>query len=474
MKRIRGLLRLTLLLPLLAPTTVFASIPSTGVKIVEVQTTGINGATDEEFIEIYNTSNSKIDLSTWKLQYLSAGGSSWQTKATLNGFIYPKGKLLLTSSGYMDDIADITFSSGMKMEAGHARIAKPDPNDDTKLISEDLVGWGTALHPEGEAADYAPAGSSITRKTNSVDEYVDTDNNKSDFGIDNNPIAESNNISPDDETINGEEDDIVEENIENIIPVEDEVIEEIIETVEILTEDVSNEGLQPVQITELLPNPAPPASDSTDEYIELYNPNNEDFDLTGYKLQTGNSFSYSYTFDDKIIDGGSYLTLYISETGLTLANSSGQARLLSPTGTVLFQTDKYNDAKDGEAWTYKDGVWQWTGQPTPGSENVLAATTAELKAAEKAKKTTKSTTPKAKKATTAKKTAQKKSGTAATTTNNGDADSGGTTSINRWIIAGVGAIALGYALYEYKDDIRNKFLQFRRNRAIGRSAGEPT
>ena len=46
-------------------------------------------------------------------------------------------------------------------------------------------------------------------------------------------------------------------------------------------------GLSAPQISELLPNPAGTGNDATDEFIELYNPNDQPFDLSGFVLQTG-------------------------------------------------------------------------------------------------------------------------------------------------------------------------------------------
>lgn len=45
-----------------------------------------------------------------------------------------------------------------------------------------------------------------------------------------------------------------------------------------------------ISITELLPNPAAPATDDADEFVELFNGSDEPVRLRGYKLQTGNSY----------------------------------------------------------------------------------------------------------------------------------------------------------------------------------------
>ena len=60
-------------------------------------------------------------------------------------------------------------------------------------------------------------------------------------------------------------------------------------------------GLIAPVINELLPNPGGELSDSEDEFIELYNPNDKPFDLTGFKLQVGLSTKRSWSFADGTI-----------------------------------------------------------------------------------------------------------------------------------------------------------------------------
>ncbi len=458
MKRLRGFLGLILLLPLiLQPAQVFALVPVTSsVMIVEIQTTGTGGIADQEFIEIYNPTDRVIDVSSWKMQYLSAGGSTWATKATLNGLLAPQGTMLVASSAYLDIVADVTYNSGLKLEAGHVRIVSPDPSDITKDIVEDTIGWGTALHPEGKAAVFAPAGSSLVRKIDETGKYQDTNDNSIDFEISDQPTPKSNNVSP--------------EVVENEEKIDDQIliVDDKAETNEVFYNQI--------EITELLPNPAPPATDANDEFVELHNTSGQDINLDGFKIQTGNSFSYSFEVNDKVLPANGYLVLLSGETGLVLSNSSGKARIISPSGNVLSETAAYANAKDGESWALIDGAWQWTGLPTSGTLNVLfvpeiaapSASSAVKKMTVKKPKATKK--PAVKKKTAAKpkevKAKKDKKNIAATTAgvvNNGDGG-GGSSPIHKWVIAVVGLLALGYALYEYKDDIASRIQKLRRNR----------
>lgn len=483
MKRLRGFAYLLLLLPLLLSAPALASAAQSNVIIVEVQTAGFNNGADEEFVEIYNPTDQAWDISSWKLQYLSAGGSVWQNKATLHGSLYPEGRLVITSSALTSVESSINFAPGFKLEAGHVRLVRPNPDNDTEYIIEDTLGWGTALHPETKPATFAPAGSSMTRR--SIDGvYIDTDNNFEDFEISASPSPISSNPAslPEDTDEQSTETPTIEEaetdetlsTIDEPEELDEEQLELSEELAEPIPEIVNDQAVQTIQITELLPNPAAPLSDDTDEYIEIYNPNNEAVDLENYSMQTGNNYSYSYTLRDVTIQPKSYLVLYVSETGLVLANSSGKARLLSPHGDILSEALAYEDAKEGQAWAYIDNVWQWTALSTPGAVNavdvkgaatVAAAKTPKPKAAKVAKpKTAKSTKPKTTAKKEAKKSAAKKDDKVKENAATIADESKRPPSIHGWIIGLVGAAAVGYAIYEYRHDLANRYHQLRRNR----------
>ncbi len=229
----------------------------------------------------------------------------------------------------------------------------------------------------------------------------------------------------------------------------------------------------PVIISELLPNPASPQTDEINEYVELYNPSSSNLDLTGYKVQTGSSYSYSYTIQNQSIPAGEYLVLTSGDTNLSLANASGQARLIDSNGTVISQTDPYSDAPEGEAWAKIDGTWQWTGSPTAGATNVYTQPTVSSGSTKSNKKSTKT-----KKKTTKKKAAKKPKSTKSKT-NAAIGSSNDNTplipgSLHTNILAGVGVLAVGYAAYEYRHDIANRLYQFRRYRKTRRTSGLQT
>lgn len=231
--------------------------------------------------------------------------------------------------------------------------------------------------------------------------------------------------------------------------------------------------IQHFQITELFPNPASPASDANDEFIELYNPNTQTIDLTGYTLQSGNTFSYSYIFTTDSLGPGEYKAFLITQTGNILSNTSGQARLLDSSGAVVAQTNAYDTADDGDTWAFINGAWQWTSTPTPSAENIL--TLPVLKVASTATTTKKSTSKKAaasKKASTAKVAAAKTKKPAAVAADRSVYEDPTETiaPVHPGILVSVGLITLLYAAYEYRYDVVNRYQQVRRYREVRRAA----
>lgn len=236
--------------------------------------------------------------------------------------------------------------------------------------------------------------------------------------------------------------------------------------------DIVSSGMT-ITITELLPNPAAPLSDDTDEYIELFNPNTVAVDLRGYTLQTGTKFSYSYTFPAKVIDPGAYLIVMSKDSSLLLSNTTGVARLLDPSGAVVSQTDVYTDAAEGVSWAIIDGVWKWTAQPTQATTNSYAAVaTASTKkaAAAKTAKTAKTATAKASKSSGTTKAA-KSTDTAAVANAKSSSTANKPVPVHTAVLAAVGVIGVLYAAYEYRTDIANYIYKLRSHRAARSQAG---
>ncbi len=141
-----------------------------------------------------------------------------------------------------------------------------------------------------------------------------------------------------------------------------------------------------VSLNEFMPDPDSDWNDSgiadeDDEYIELYNANAFDVDISGWKLDdVANGGTQPYTLPaGTTLRAQRFLVLFRSETGIALNNSGGDAvRLLTPDG-VEVESTTYTQTQPDEAYSKSiDGGSDWvrTYPPSPGASNQPAAWTA--------------------------------------------------------------------------------------------------
>lgn len=126
-------------------------------------------------------------------------------------------------------------------------------------------------------------------------------------------------------------------------------------------------------ISEFIPNPE--GSDSTSEWIELYNAYAETIDLTGLYLDDAEGGSSPYPLSGTL-DAESYLLVSIEDSKISLNNSSDSVRLLGANKEVLIQVD-YTGGAEGESYALINGEYLWTKSPTPASDNIISETETE-------------------------------------------------------------------------------------------------
>ncbi|PTL78609.1 lamin tail domain-containing protein [Vitiosangium sp. GDMCC 1.1324] len=187
-------------------TVTITAAPPTGANHVVISefSGGLTGAATNEFIELYNPTDTAVDISNWVVQYRSATGSTYTQSSTLpaGSVIQPKKYFLIGGAGYSGGPAkdaSYTFdSSASTTGGGHVRIGKPGLTaSPTDALAVDTLGYGTATQPEGTAAPSHPAsGGSLERKAVSTSTSAsmgvggadaargngyDSDNNSQDF-----------------------------------------------------------------------------------------------------------------------------------------------------------------------------------------------------------------------------------------------------------------------------------------------------
>jgi len=271
-------------------------------------------ASGEEFVEIAN--NGAQDVGTgWKLQYRSASGSSWSTKDTLSYDLAPNAIISLNVSGLAES-------------GGHLRLT------DGNLELIDHISWGSNLSSVIEAPSLPSIGDtqSLMRFYNiSSSKFVDTDENAKNFFVGQIPTPGTNELH-------------------------------------------SDEEYPPIEISELLPDPDV-STLNDDEFIELYNPNASEVNLTGYSLHVGTS---SYVLNGIALSSKQYVVLPKSYdptdltkiyTNLNLTATNGAVSVMTPNAKSLNKLT-YSGGKKGLSYSVLSSGWKWTDQVTPGLRNL--------------------------------------------------------------------------------------------------------
>ncbi len=124
-----------------------------------------------------------------------------------------------------------------------------------------------------------------------------------------------------------------------------------------------------VVLNEILPSPE--GADEQNEWIELYNSNNFEVDLSGWKIEDieGAKTKYAFAVGTKISPYG-YLILKRPDTKIALNNSKDGLNLLWPDDKIIdFLT--YNAAPKNQSYNKTNSGWQWSASLTPGDKNII-------------------------------------------------------------------------------------------------------
>jgi len=449
-----------------APTAHAASEPQTlaSILISEFQTGGTSDAT-EEFVEVYNPNDTEVDVTGWQLQYRAASAAanaSWPASSTKATFACTSGeadcrvviparnRIVLTNT--IANIAGaLPMSGGFSGTGGQLRLVQPG----SPLTVHDLVGYGTAVTAEISPAAAPQNGKSSKRMINNESLPVDTGNNAHDF------LAGCGEPSPGQEdagfiprTSGCEQPPIVMPPTTSPEPTSPED-PPATQPDDQPNQDAGTPVYLPLVITEVFADPVSPQQDSTDEFIEIYNPNDSAITLQNYRLQTGSDYRYSFTLGDTPLGPHMYLAIPSAVSKLSLANTGSGVRLIDPNGAIVYEAPNYGDAKEGQSWMQDDTGWKWTLAPTPGAVNTLSvpqpkvitnsASTTKKKIP--TTKVTKVAVPKQAKAPAAKKAAAEK------TTQPYTAQATTAANPQYWLLVPLGTLVAGYAAYEYRHGI---------------------
>jgi len=124
-------------------------------------------------------------------------------------------------------------------------------------------------------------------------------------------------------------------------------------------------------INELLPNPA--GNEATNEWIEIYNPSESAVNLLNWKLADSGAADYPFIFKTEVNLGpGMFSLITRPESKLTLNNNSDSVSLFNSLDELI-DTVEYKIAAEGESYARgANGKWFWTTALTPGEENTIS------------------------------------------------------------------------------------------------------
>lgn len=489
-----------------------AETSTSTVVINEVMTASLSSNKDE-FIELYNLSNSDQDISGWSLDYVTGSNITTKIHTFSSGtFIAKDGRLLgvlsqTPASLFLNDISpkfeyNLSGAYGLALSAG--RLVLKDRSEqaidsvgwvDNQTASDNTIATGMSKGKSVErvivdgvvknsgfaqldfavndiptpsaindvSIDIIPEPTPTPEPTPNPDNSSGTSssqdqNNTNEPNDDNNQVGSSTD-SPIDNTETGTTNNSGSSNNEQ---------SDINSTKAILL---------PIAINELLIDPLAPLTDTDDEFVELFNVNDSDINLAGYAIVAGTTGSYKHVFSSsQTIPAKGYVVITSKDTSIALSNSGGKVTLIDPQG-IEVDSVIYDQANIGESWAKNDsGQWQWTTTVTPAAVNIFTIAlplpakqaTVTANTVKKASvtatpkpKTTTVTTPKAASTKATKATAVK----AATDTNEYIKVVDAPVFIPVWLLALMGTLALLYLGYEYRYEISNKFYQLKQYRA---------
>lgn len=294
---------------------------SPGIVTNEIAWMGTETSYNDEWIELYNTTGENISLDGWILKTADDG-----LEIKLEGTIFPKDFFLLerTDDTTLPSLpADLIYVGALNNEGEILELY----NDKGELIDylEFSDGW--------------PAGDNKTKQTM---ERINLDNWQTSLNLGGTPDAENSTTLPGTEQ-----------------PAANKSSDEL---------KISPSG---IVINEILPSPE--GADAENEWIELFNQNRFEVNLSGCQIRDVTGAVKTYVFpENTIISPQEYLVLLRPATKITLNNSGDSLELVGLNGEIL-DTATYEKAPNGESFNRTDSGWLWSKDLSPGENNVMPA-----------------------------------------------------------------------------------------------------
>lgn len=286
----------------------------------EIAWMGTISSANNEWLELYNNTDTDIDMNGWKII-----ADDNTPNIALNGIIPGRSFYLLERT----DDQTIPEIAANQIYAG----ALENNGENLKLIDQN-----NNLIDKVVAADGWPAGDNSTKQTMARKDAMTNGETPSAWQTSQNPggtPGKENTSAPTNPST-----------LQTTLPA-----------------TTSPE----IVFNELLPSPAGP--DETEEWIELFNQNGFSVILEHWQITDFFGKTKKYSFPDKTtINGLGYLVVARPESGITLNNQEDKLSLIDETGRVI-DTAQYLTAPRNQSFSRFGKEWQWTTIITPGDVN---------------------------------------------------------------------------------------------------------
>jgi len=117
--------------------------------------------------------------------------------------------------------------------------------------------------------------------------------------------------------------------------------------------------------------PSPEGADAENEWLELKNTNNQEVDISDWKIQDtiGSTKTYIFPEGTKIKTQG-YLVLTRPVSKITLNNTGDGLNLTNPNGKIVDSVD-FGKAFLNQSYSKTSSGWAWNSNLTPGTKNIV-------------------------------------------------------------------------------------------------------
>ena len=304
----------------------FSEAGDASIIISAIQTSGLDP--NDDFLELYNSTCTDINLSDWKLKKRTKSGSETSI-GTLKNAIPAKGYYLWeNTSKNLADNPD--YSTKTYYLANDYSVALYDKTGE----QIDSITWGENTNPFSPTHAYP----SNLAKSESILRTIL------------NELSKVINYFP-------KNSNIIETAEFNSCPKEPEPPKQ--EAPKIYTKNIVLSELLPYPITD------------NEEFIELYNPDATSLDLTGWILHD-DSKSGKYTFPPgATIEAIDYLVVYKKDFKFALNNSGNESVTLYDPSENVISKATYISAKEGISYNFDGAAWRWSKFLTPGAKNIF-------------------------------------------------------------------------------------------------------